>query len=71
MSGQPAGNIGPVDRHESESVQRPIRLGSTHGTQRELDTDSVGPRPTNETRGLRDLLTPMQLSEVGVLVSEG
>ncbi len=47
-----------VNRMEQERELDAIRFRRTEANQRAL-------------RGLRDLLTPMQLSEVGVLVSEG
>ena len=63
-----------MDRHESEGPAEG-RSGWVRRMeqQRELDTIRFRRTEANQRalRGLRDLLTPMQLSEVGVLVSEG
>ena len=63
-----------MDRHESEEPAEG-RSGWVRRMeqQRELDTIRFRRTEANQRalRGLRDLLTPMQLSEVGVLVSEG
>ena len=63
-----------MDRHESEEPAEG-RSGWVRRMeqQRELDTIRFRRTEANQRalRGLRDLLNPMQLSEVGVLVSEG
>ena len=63
-----------MDRHESEEPAEG-RSGWVRRMeqQRELDTIRFRRTEANQRalRGLRDLLTPMQLSEVGVLVTEG
>ena len=63
-----------MDRHEIEEPAEG-RSGWVRRMeqQRELDTIRFRRTEANQRalRGLRDLLTPMQLSEVGVLVSEG
>ena len=63
-----------MDRHETEEPVdgRPSWVNRME-QQRELDAIRFRRTEANQRalRGLRDLLNPMQLSEVGVLVSEG
>ena len=63
-----------MDRHETEE---PVsgRPGFVNRMEQQRELDAIRFRRTEANqralRGLRDLLTPMQLSEVGVLVNEG
>ena len=63
-----------MDRHETDKPVdgRPSWVNRME-QQRELDAVRFRRTEANQRalRGLRDLLTPMQLSEVGVLVTEG